>query len=191
MNKEVVLVERIESKILLLRGQKVMLDRDLAELYGVPTKALKQAVNRNAARFPDDFMFVLDRQEFATLRSQIVTSKDEARGGVRYKPMAFTEQGVAMLSSVLNSERAVQVNITIIRAFVRLRQLLASHEDLARKLAELEKKYDEQFRVVFDALHALMMPPVPPKKEIGFHVKEKRATYRIRSPNKRTIGAIK
>jgi hypothetical protein len=191
VNKEVIPVERIESKILILRGQKVMLDRDLADLYGVPTKALKQSVKRNESRFPDDFAFVLDRQEVAFLRSQFVTSKVKARGGVRYRPMAFTEQGVAMLSSVLNSERAVQVNITIIRTFVRLRQLLASHEDLARKLAELEKKYDEQFRVVFDALRELMMPPAPPKKEIGFHVREKRATYRIRSPKKRTIGAMK
>lgn len=191
MKKELIPIERIESKILFLRGQKVMLDRDLAELYGVPTKALKQAVNRNAARFPDDFMFVLDKQEFATLRSQFVTSKNETRGGSRRPPIAFTEQGVAMLSGVLNSERAIQVNIAIIRAFVRLRQLLASHEDLARKLAEQEKKYDAQFRVVFDALRELMEPPAPPKKEIGFHVREARATYRIRSPKKRKLGATK
>jgi hypothetical protein len=190
VNKEVIPVERIESKILILRGQKVMLDRDLAELYGVPTKNLKRAVQRNESRFPGDFAFMLDREEFANWRRQFGTS-NSVKMGLRYAPMAFTEQGVAMLSSVLNSERAVQVNITIIRTFVRLRQLLASHEDLARKLAELEKKYDEQFRVVFDALHELMMPPAPPKKEIGFHVKEQRATYRIRSPKKRTIGAIK
>jgi phage regulator Rha-like protein len=180
--------ERIESKILLLRGQKVMLDRDLAELYGVPTKNLKRAVQRNKSRFPDDFAFVLDNQEVAILRCQFGTSS--SWGGVRYKPMAFTEQGVAMLSSVLNSERAVQVNIAIIRAFVRLRQLLASHEDLARMLAELEKKYDEQFRVVFDALRELMTPPAPAKKEIGFHVKEKRANYKTKSPSRKRTGAI-
>jgi phage regulator Rha-like protein len=157
-----------------------MLDRDLAELYGVPTKALKQAVRRNKARFPNDFMFVLNRQEVATLRSQIVTSKDEARGGVRYASMAFTEQGVAMLSSVLNSEQAVLVNIAIVRTFVRLRQILASHADLASKLEELEKKYDAQFRVVFDALRQLMNPPEPKKKEIGFHAREARGRYRLR-----------
>lgn len=190
MSKELIPVERIESKILFLRGQKVMLDRDLAELYGVPTKSLKQAVNRNLARFPGDFMFVLTRQEFANWRSQFVTSNSD-KMGLRHPPMAFTEQGVAMLSSVLNSEQAVLVNIAIIRAFVRLRQLLASHEDLARKLAELEKKYDAQFSVVFDAMRELMEPPVPPKKEIGFHVKERRASYKTTSPTKKRTGATK
>jgi hypothetical protein len=145
-----------------------MLDRDLAELYGVPVKALNQAVARNRKRFPDDFMFQLCRQDVAALRSQFVTAKT-GRGGRRTPPYAFTEQGVAMLSSVLNSHRAVDVNITIMRAFVKLRQLLASHVDLARKLEELESKYDEQFRVVFDAIRQLMTPPDPPRRRIGFH----------------------
>ena len=170
MSERLIPVERIETKILLLRGQKVMLDRDLAALYGVPTKALKQAVKRNLARFPDDFVFVLDGEEFANWRSQFVTSNSD-RMGVRYAPMAFTEHGIAMLSSVLNSERAIQVNISIMRAFSQLRALLATHADLARKLEELEKKYDAQFRVVFDALRQLINPPEPPRKQIGFGVR--------------------
>jgi hypothetical protein len=157
-----------------------MLDRDLAAMYGVPTKALKQAVRRKATRFPADFMFVLTREEFADLRSQIVTSKTDLRGGTQYPPMAFTEQGVAMLSSVLNSERAIQVNIAIMRTFTRLKQMLASDTELARKLADLEKRYDAQFKVVFDAIRQLMTPPDPPRKQIGFHVKERRAIYSVR-----------
>lgn len=160
--------ERIETQILLLRGQKVILDRDLAVLYGVPTGNLKRAVARNAERFPDDFVFVLDPQEVTTLICQIGISKTDPRGGTRHAPMAFTEQGVAMLSSVLRSPRAIAVNVAIMRAFVRLRQLLASHADLARKLEELEQKYDGQFRVVFDALRELMNPPEPPHPKIGF-----------------------
>jgi hypothetical protein len=164
-----VLAERIENRIFLLRGEKVMFDFHLAELYEVETKVLMQAVQRNRIRFPDDFMFQVDNQEFATLKSQIVTSKP-GRGGKRKLPYAFTEQGVAMLSSVLNSPRAVQVNIAIIRAFVKLRQLLSTHVDLARKLAALERKYDEQFRVVFDAIRALMSDDrVLHGREIGFH----------------------
>ena len=169
--------EKIEQAILLVRGQKIMLDHDLADLYGVSTKALKQAVRRNSDRFPSDFMFELTHQESANLRSQFVTSSSPQWGGTRYKPMAFTEQGVAMLSSVLRSKRAVQVNIEIMRAFVRLRQMLSAHKDLERKLAALEKKYDQQFRVVFDAIRALMVPPERPKKKIGFHVRERRAAY--------------
>ena len=134
MSTELTPAERIETKILLLRGQKVMLDRDLAELYGVPTKFLKRAVTRNLDRFPADFMFVLDLQEVTALRCQIGTSKSDPRGGTRYTPMAFTEQGVAMLSSVLNSPRAVQVKIAIMRAFMRLRHFLASRADPARNL---------------------------------------------------------
>lgn len=161
--------QRIERSILLLREHKIMLDADLADLYGVPTKALVQAVKRNLDRFPDDFMFQLTREEFNDLRSQAVTSR---WGGRRYPPYAFTEQGVAMLSSVLRSQRAVAVNIEIMRAFVRLRRMLASHEDLARKLADLERKYDHQFKVVFDAIRQLMAPPSdPPKRSIGFHGK--------------------
>jgi hypothetical protein len=143
-----------------------MLDEDLANLYGVETRALVQAVKRNLDRFPADFMFQLSPDEAESLRSQIVTSK--GRGGRRYPPYAFTEQGVAMLSSVLRSKRAVQVNIEIMRAFVRLRQILASHAVLARKLNELEKKYDSQFRAVFDAIRQLMSPPVEKRPPIGF-----------------------
>jgi len=159
--------ERIEQAILLLRGEKVMLSTDLAKLYGVAPRVLVQAVKRNLARFPADFMFQLTKEEFENLKSQIVTS---SWGGLRRAlPYAFTEHGVAMLSSVLNSPRAVQVNIEIIRAFVRLRRLLATHADLARKLEALEKKYDAQFRVVFDAIRQLMTPP-PERRpgRIGF-----------------------
>src|SRR5262249_55210642 len=133
--------ERIEKAILLLRGQKVMLDRDLARLYGVPTGVLNQAVSRNQSRFPPDFMFQLDAEEFENWKSQFVISNSGAKMGLRKRPFAFTEQGVAMLSSVLRSPRAIAVNIAIMRAFVRLRELLATHKDLARKLAELESKY--------------------------------------------------
>jgi hypothetical protein len=161
--------ERIESRIFLIRGQKVMLDADLAELYGVEVKALNQAVRRNQERFPADFMFQLKHEEFTNLRSQIVTSSSP-HGGRRYQPLVFTEQGVAMLSGLLNSPRAIAVNIAIMRTFVRLRQLIASHADLARKLAELENKYDEQFKVVFDAIRELMSPAVPRRsREMGFH----------------------
>jgi hypothetical protein len=184
MSKELVPAERIETKILLVRGQKVMLDRDLALLYGVNTSLLKRAVVRNAERFPADFMFLLNNQELTNLRCQFGTSKTDPRGGVRYAPMVFTEQGVAMLSSVLHSPRAIQVNIAIIRAFVRLRYILSTHADLARKLEELEKKYDDQFRVVFDALRELMNPPEPPRKPIGFGVRERRSVYRAVVPRK-------
>lgn len=162
--------ERIERAILLIRGQKVLLDSDWAELYGVEPKALTRAVRRNPERFPGDFMFRLSDEEFANLRCQFGTSSQW--GGRRYAPYAFTEQGVAMLSSVLRSERAVAVNIEIMRAFVRLRQILSSHADLARRLDELERKYDAQFRVVFDAIRQLMIPPeTSPKRRIGFHVR--------------------
>ena len=174
----------IESRILLIREQKVMLDRDLAALYGVETKVLKQAVRRNIDRFPSDFMFELSDSEFKILRSQFVTSSSPQWGGARYTPMVFTEQGVAMLSSVLRSKRAVQVNIEIMRAFVRLRQMMAAHKDLERKLASLEKKYDKQFKVVFEAIRALMSPPEKSRKKIGFEVKEPKAKYR----DKQTAG---
>lgn len=152
-----------------------MLDADLAELYGVPTKVLNQAVKRNKERFPPDFMFRLSREEFGILRSQAVTSSQW--GGRRIPPYVFTEQGVAMLSSVLKSQRAVQVNIEIMRAFVRLREMLSSHKDLARKLEALEKKYDVQFKVVFEAIRQLMSPPEPKKRKIGFLVSERAAKY--------------
>jgi len=167
-------LERVEGLILLVRGQKVMLDADLAALYGVETKVINQAVKRNRDRFPNDFMFQLTKEEHGVLRSQIVTSKPAGRGGRRTPPYAFTEQGVAMLSSVLRSQRAVQVNIQIMRTFVKLRRMLATHEDLARKLAALERKYDRQFKVVFDAMRELMTPPDPKKKRrIGFGAGEK------------------
>jgi hypothetical protein len=161
-------VERIERAILMLRKQRVMLDSDLAQLYGVETKALNRAVKRNKARFPADFMFQLTEEEVEALRCHFGTS-NTGRGGRRFRPYAFTEQGVAMLSSVLHSRRAVQVNVEIMRAFVRLRRWLVTHEDLARRLDALEKKYDTQFRGVFEAIRQLMLPPEPPRKRIGFH----------------------
>jgi hypothetical protein len=161
--------ERIEKAILLIRGHKVMLDRDLAELYGVPTKVLNQSVRRNLKRFPDDFMFQLSQEELENWRSQMVTSNSASRMALRRPPYAFTEQGVAMLSSVLHSDRAVAVNIAIMRAFVHLREILATHKDLARKLEELERKYDTQFRAVFEAIRQLMIPPPEPRRgRIGF-----------------------
>ena len=161
--------DRIERSILFLRGEKVILDSDLAVLYEVPTKRLNEQVKRNADRFPADFMFQLTTQEFNSLRSQIATL-DIARGKhKKYLPYVFTEQGVSMLSSVLKSKRAVQVNIEIMRAFVRLRYFLSTHKELSRKLDELEKKYDAQFKIVFDALRALMEPPAQKRKPIGFH----------------------
>lgn len=157
---------QIERHILLIRGEKVMLDADLATLYEVETRVLTQAVKRNLGRFPADFMFQLSKEEFDHLRSQTVTSN---WGGRRYPPYAFTEQGVAMLSSVLRSERAVQVNVEIMRAFVRLRQMMESNKELARKLDALEQKYDQQFKIVFDAIRQLMTPPDPKQKRpIGF-----------------------
>jgi len=168
-------VDRIEQAIFLIRRQKVMLDADLAILYGVPTKALNQAVKRNERRFPPDFMFRLTKKE----KNELVTNCDrfERLKHSSALPRAFTEQGVAMLSSVLNSERAIDVNIEIMRAFVRLRQMLSAHKDLERKLIALEKKYDEQFKVVFDAIRALMAPTQKPRKKIGFAVKEPKARY--------------
>ncbi len=176
-----VLAENIQSKIIMIRGEKVMLDSDLAGLYGVSTRRLNEQVRRNPARFPPDFMFQLTKEEYAVLRSQFATL-EKGRGRHRkYLPLAFTEQGVAMMSSVLNSERAILVNVEIMRTFVRLREILATHKDLARKLEELEKKYDEQFAVVFDAIRELMKPPEPPpKRRIGFGVEERRARYSVR-----------
>jgi hypothetical protein len=161
--------ERIERAILLLRGQKVLLDSELASLYGVATKVLNQAVQRNLARFPIDFMFRLTTEEHDSLRSQSVTLKAGRGRHRKYPPYVFTEQGVAMLSSVLSSDQAVSVNIEIMRAFVRLREMLASHADLARRLDELESKYDHAFAEVFDAIRQLMTPPAEPRKgRIGF-----------------------
>jgi ORF6N domain len=172
----------IQSRILALRDQRVMLDADLAQLYGVETRVLVQAVKRNLARFPEDFMFQLSAQEWAALRSQSVISNTEGRGGRRTAPYAFTEQGVAMLSTVLGSPRAIAVNIEIMRTFVRVRALAATHGDLAKRLTELEEKTEAlamnhdtlshntraQLKKVFDALRELMTPPDPPKRPIGF-----------------------
>lgn len=167
--------ERIERRILLIRGEKVLLDEDLAELYGVKTKNLNKAVGRNRARFPADFMFRLTSAEADSLRFQIGTSKPEGRGGRRYLPYAFTEHGVAMLSSVLRSPRAVQVNLAIIRVFVRLRRLLASHADLVRRLDDLEKKHGRLFLTVVKILRQLEAPPADEKKDpIGFQFPKKK-----------------
>ena len=161
-------IERITRALLLIRGQKVILDEALAALYEVEVKVLNQAVRRNLDRFPADFMFQLTREEGAFLRSQFVTLKTGSGRHWKYLPYAFTEQGVAMLSSVLRTKRAVRVNIEIMRALVQLRQMLSSHADLARKLEALENKYDAQFKVVFDAIRELMTPPDPPRRRIGF-----------------------
>jgi hypothetical protein len=166
-DQKTIIRKQIENFIYIIRGHKVMLDEDLAILYQVQTKAFVQAVKRNINRFPEDFMFQLTTEEHELLRSQFVTST--GRTGRRYPPYVFTEQGVAMLSSILNSERAVQVNIEIMRTFVKLRQLIASHEDLAEKLQELESRYDHQFKIVFEAIREIMSPTIPPKiQRIGF-----------------------
>ena len=160
--------EMIERKILLIRGKKVMLDRDLAFLYGVPTKALKQAVKRHLKRFPEDFMFQLTKEEFRIWRSQFVTSKSDAKG-LRWAPYAFTEHGILMLSSVLNSDKAIEVNIQIMRTFTKLRELMLVHKDLRIKIEEMEKKYDTQFKIVFNAIRRLLDPPVKKNKgPMGF-----------------------
>jgi len=160
-------IERITDKIYLIRSMKVMLDRDLADLYQVETRALKQAVRRNIERFPADFMFELTAEELQNWRSQFVTSNPE-KMGLRHFPMAFTEQGVAMLSSVLRSKRAIQVNIQIMRAFTQLRRMLAGYEELKNKIDSMEKKYDKSFRAVFDAIKQLLEIESRPKREIGF-----------------------
>ncbi len=162
--------ERITQSILFIRDQKVILDHDLAAMYGVETRVLIQAVRRNHERFPGDFMFQMTPEDFQNLRSQIVISR-EGHGGRRYRPYVFTEQGVAMLSSVLHSQRAIAVNIAIMRTFVQLRDILSTHKDLARKLEELEAKYDDQFKMVFDAIRQLMTPSIPKhKRRIGFRL---------------------
>ena len=185
MNKQTALIpaEQIEQAILLVRGQKVMLDRDLAGLYGVTTGNLNKAVKRNLDRFPADFMFQLTSEEYESLRFQFGILK---RGQhAKYLPYAFTQEGVAMLSSVLRSNRAVQVNVAIMRAFVHLRETLSLHKELAVKLVALERKiegHDTHIRTLFGAIRQLMTPPEPPPKperKIGFHVREKRAVYRV------------
>jgi len=162
------IAERIRQTIFLIRGQKVILDVHLADLYEVETRALIQAVTRNRTRFPRDFMFQLTKREFASLRSQIVISN--IRGGRRSAPYAFTEHGVAMLSSVLRSNRAISVNIEIVRAFVYLRRIISEHADLAKRIDELEELYDGKFQIVFDAIRGLIQPPAKEKKRIGYLV---------------------
>lgn len=173
----VVTLEQVERRIYVIRDQKVMLDSDLAELYGVETKNLNRAVKRNITRFPDDFRFQLNAVELENLRFQIGTSSSRNYGGRRYMPYVFTEQGVAMLSSVLNSERAVQVNIAIMRAFVNMRKMLLTNEDVSKKLAAIEKKlgiHDENFKRVFTAIRLMMNPPVKEQNQIGYIQNKKR-----------------
>ena len=185
--KPAVSVQRIKNLIYMIRGHKVMLDTDLADLYGIETRVLKQAVRRNKKRFPGDFMFELTKEENRSLRSQNVILE---RGKYsKYLPFAFTEQGVAMLSSVLNSERAVVVNIEIMRTFVRVREMLGAHRELAVKLKELEthiQDHDEQIQAIFEAMQQLLTPPVQPRKKIGFEVKEAKSRYGKRTRKKKS-----
>ena len=181
MNKEIVSAEQIALRIRLFRGQKVLLDSDLARLYGVTTGNLNKAVNRNRERFPADFVFQLTAEEAQKLIFQIGRSK--GRGGRRHLPYAFTEQGVAMLSSVLQSERAVKINIAIMRAFVKLREALETNRELARKFSELEQhvgKHNEEIAAILEAMRQLMAPAEKPRREIGFHVREKVPRYQVR-----------
>jgi len=179
---KVMAMESIGSQIFLIRGRRVMLDADLAALYGVQTSNLNKAVKRNIERFPDHFMFQVTKEEFKVLKASLVGKSlifqigisNKGRGGRRLRPFAFTEQGVAMLSSVLRSQRAIQVNIAIMDAFVRIREMMGEHAELVRKINAMEKKYDTQFRVVFDAIRELMTPPKKKRKEIGFRVGDKK-----------------
>lgn len=179
MSDSLIPIERIEQKILVIRGERVMVDSDLAAIYGVETKMFTRAVRRNLLRFPDDFMFQLTSEEYAALRRQIGASNTEdlklqnatakqGRGGRRYLPYAFTEHGALMAANVLNSGRAVEASVQVVRAFVRMRNLLASNAELAKKVEALESKYDSQFKSIFDAIKKLMMPPDKPKGGIGF-----------------------
>ncbi|PYI91931.1 MAG: DNA-binding protein [Verrucomicrobia bacterium] len=201
MSKAIIPVPRIAPRILLLRGERVLLDFDLAALYDVETRILNQAVKRNARRFPSDFMFQLSDEEMEMISQFVISSAERPRKkeasnssqsvmsspkhrGKRYRPYAFTEQGVAMLSSVLKSDRAVKVNIAIMRAFVKLRQTIESNRELARKFADLEQrvgKHDEEIAAILDAIRQLMAPPEKPRREIGFHVREKAPRYRARN----------
>jgi phage regulator Rha-like protein len=174
----------ISQKIFFVRGTRVMLDADLARLYGVETKNLNKAVKRNAKRFPIDFMFQLSSKEMQFLRFQIGTSK-RMQGGRRYTPYAFTEQGIAMLSSVLRSTRAVQVNVAIMRTFVRLREMLTTHEELRRKIDAMENRYDARFQAVFDTIRQMLETPIPAKKPIGFHA---RIEFPMKSPKSSKVA---
>ena len=179
MKSQILKDELISEKIYFIRGEKVLLDRDLALLYGIDTKVLKQSVRRNLKRFPEDFMFILTKDELTVWRSQFVTSKSDKKG-LRYSPMAFTEQGVAMLSSVLNSDRAIEVNISIMRAFVKIRALIYSNMELKEKLKELEKitndrfkENDKKIKLIFDAIKSLIIQESKPKREFGFQLPKK------------------
>jgi ORF6N domain-containing protein len=181
MSQEIIPIERVVQSIRWIRGQKVLLDSHLATLYGVTTGNLNKAVKRNADRFPSDFMFQLKSEELANLKFQFGISSWGGRR--RSRPYVFTEQGIAMLSSVLNSERAIKVNIAIMRAFVKLRQLIDTNRELARKFSELERrvgKHDQEIATVLEAIRQLMTPPEKPRREIGFHVREKSPRYRAR-----------
>ncbi len=175
--KEIVPIETIASKIYLIRGSKVMLDRDLAELYDVETRVLNQAVKRHIKRFPGDFMFQLSPSEYKTLMSQSVISKKTGRGGIRKMPYAFTEQGVAMLSGILNSDRAINVNIQIMRTFTKMRQMLLDNEGLKRELEQMRRQTDDRFQIVFETLDQLLSVESKPKKKIGFTAREKIRKY--------------
>jgi hypothetical protein len=180
MSKEIIPIERIAQSIRWIRGHKMLLDSDLAVLYGVTTGNLNKAVKRNSERFPSDFMFRLKADEVRNLRFQFGISR---WGGRRAIPYAFTEQGIAMLSSVSNSDRAVKVNIAIMRAFVKLRQILETNRELSKKFSELEQrvgKHDEDIDAILEAIRQLMAPPDRPRREIGFHVREKAPRYRAR-----------
>lgn len=170
MPKALATQPEVATLIHVVRGHRVILDSDLATLYDVPTKVFNQAIKRNADRFPDSFRFQLTREEFDNLRSQIVTSSS-AYGGRRYLPYAFTEHGALMAANVLNSPQAIKMSVALVEAFIRLRQMALSVEDLARKVGALERRYDDQFKVVFDAIRQLIAPPDPPKRQIGFHEK--------------------
>jgi len=185
-DRSLIPLERIERSILMIRGQKVMLDRDLAQLYGVETRVLNQAVRRNIDRFPEDFMFRLTREEIMRISQFVISSAHPGVKTLKFSKnvMAFTEHGVAMLSSVLNSPRAVQVNIQIMRTFAKLRKIISLNKDLARRLDELENKYDAQFKVVFDAIRELMMPPETKKRPIGFLVEEPKVPYITKTKRK-------
>ncbi|HLE41477.1 MAG TPA: ORF6N domain-containing protein [Nitrospirota bacterium] len=173
--KSLVAMEVVEKKIVLIRGQKVILDVDLSELYRVPTKVFNQAVKRNIDRFPKDFMFQLTADEALAIRSQFVTA---SKRNIRYLPYAFTEHGIIMAASILNSQRAIDASVYVVRAFVKLREMIASHKDLVKKLDELEKKYDGQFQIVFEAIRQILEVEDKPKRKIGFIAKERRVPYR-------------
>lgn len=172
--KSLVAMEAVEKKILLIRGQKVILDVELAELYGVTTKAFNQAVKRNIDRFPKDFILQLTTDEALTIRSQSVTA---SKRNIRYLPYAFTEHGIIMAASILNSQRAIDASVYVVRAFIKLREMISTHKDLTKKLSELEKKYDGQFQIVFEAIRQLIDVEEKPKRKIGY-VRESRAVYR-------------